>query len=428
MPIQLSCLDTPDLSKEKLSFSICENCNTIQLDKLIKLHILYSISHNTVSFGKVWEGYFQLFCKTIQNMIIDRNILEIGDPSGRIANACSGFSNWYIIEPNKNENIVFKENIHFISDFFDEDFVFDVESIDLIIHSHVFEHIYSPNMFLKKCHEILVDDGEMIFGIPNMEYIALNELAPCLGIFFEHTIFLNKENVSGMLIQNGFKIIEIIHYENHSIIYHVKKIKKIKHDSGLSNNYICITNYRDLFMNTIHKWTSFIEKCPMDTFSNIYLFGASYNTQYLLALGLNHSLEKISGILDNCKEKQGKYLSGFSIKIFSPDILLDLSLTLSMNNNSCILSDPLSASSTLLEHSIHSVTNHEKSSDFIGKTSQCGVFPSKELKPHFLEAVLTHENDTNNVSNCLVIIKNGYYTNEISEQLKNINKNVLIIK
>ena len=155
-----------------------------------------------------------------------------------------------------------------------------------------------------------------------------------------------------MLIENGFKIIEILDYENHSIIYHVQKVKKENIiDSTLSNN-ICITNNSNLFMKTIHKWKGFIEKCSFDESYNIFVFGASYNTQYLLALGLNSI--KLNGILDNCKEKQGKFLSGYSLQIFSPDIIKD-------------------------------------------------------------------------ISNCIVIIKNGYYTNEISEQLKSINKNLLII-
>ena len=154
MPIKLCCVYSPDVTSEQLSFSICQSCNTIQLDKLIPLDVLYSSSHNTVSVGKVWEGYFELFCKTIESHVINKNILEIGDPSGRIANVSDGFSNWYIIEPNKNENIMFKKNIHFISDFFDEDFIINNkthQSIDIIIHSHVFEHMYSPNTFLHLC-------------------------------------------------------------------------------------------------------------------------------------------------------------------------------------------------------------------------------------------------------------------------------------
>jgi hypothetical protein len=217
---------------------------------------LYSSSHNTVSVGKLWERYFELFIKTIEKLVIGKNILEIGDPSGRIANNCHGFSNWYIIEPNKNKNIVFKENIHFISNFFDEKFTID-RKIEIIVHSHLFEHMYSPNSFLKKCNEILTDNGEMIFGIPNMEHICLNELSPGIGIFFEHTIFLNKENVSCMLKKNGFRIIEIIDYENHSIIYRVKKDCFI--DCAISNN-ICINDYSHLFINTIKECIKFAKE------------------------------------------------------------------------------------------------------------------------------------------------------------------------
>jgi len=175
MPIKLCCLNIPELTKENMSFSICELCNTIQLDKLIPLDVLYSSSHNTESVGKVWKEYFQLFYKTIEDLIINKNILEIGYPSGKIANTSNGFSNWYIIEPNKNNNIDFKENIHFINDFFNENFTID-KKIDIIIHSHVFEHRYDLNVFLKKCYEIVDMDGNIIFGIGNMEYIEINNL------------------------------------------------------------------------------------------------------------------------------------------------------------------------------------------------------------------------------------------------------------
>jgi hypothetical protein len=53
---------------------------------------------------------------------------------------------------------------------------------------------------------------------------------------------------------------------------------------------------------------------------DIFLFGASYNTQFLLVLGLNKI--KISGILDNCKEKQGKYFYGYDFVIYDPSIII----------------------------------------------------------------------------------------------------------
>ncbi len=346
MPIKLSCTEKVEINNSDLSFSKCYKCNTIQLDKLIPLNILYSESHNYTSVGKIWKDYFNLFCSSIDNIIINKNILEIGDPSGKIANRLNSYNKWYIIEPNKNTNIIFKENIEFIEGFFDENFNTD-KKIDVIIHSHLFEHIYEPNLFLKKCHNILNNDGEMFFGVPNMEHISKNEIAPFLGIFFEHTIFLNKENISWLLEANGFQIINIIDYLSHSILFHVKKT------NVQINNNLLIHNYNNLFFSTLNNYNNFINNCNeiiCNTELPIYIFGASYNTQLILSLGLN---QKIDGILDNCEEKQNKYLYGYDLQIFNPNII--------------------------------------KNKD------------------------------------CIIILKNGFYCDEIKNQLLNINNNIIIL-
>lgn len=66
----------------------------------------------------------------------------------------------------------------------------------------------------------------MFFGVPNMNYFTESSICPFLGIFFEHTCFLNKENINILLNNNNFEIIECIDYENHSILYYCKKGKK----------------------------------------------------------------------------------------------------------------------------------------------------------------------------------------------------------
>jgi SAM-dependent methyltransferase len=346
MPIKLSCLDKPNNTSGNLSFSQCVTCKTIQLDSLISLNELYSESHNYTSVGKVWDGYFNLFCEKINSIVVDKNILEIGDPSGKIANRINSYNKWYIIEPNKNKTINFKSNIEFIEGFFDEKFSTD-KQIDMIVHSHLFEHIYEPNIFLYKCYDILKENGQMFFGIPNIEYIADKELSPFLGIFFEHTFFLNKSNIKYLLEINGFEIIEIIDYQKHSILYHVKK-------SNIQKQDLVIKDYYHSFFNTLNNYKIFINKCNEAILCSdkpVYLFGASYNTQFLLALGLNRN--RISGIIDNCKEKEYKYLYGFDLQIFSTQI----------------------------------IKNQE----------------------------------------CIIILKNGYYVNEITEQILSINKNTFLL-
>lgn len=348
-PIKLSCTDNPVINYSKLSFSQCVNCKTIQLDKLIELSILYSDSHNYTSIGKIWENYFKLFIDKLKPIIIDKNILEIGCPSGKIAMNLDNYNKWFIVEPNKNNSIIFNKNIHFIESLFDTNFSIDTE-IDIIIHSHLFEHIYLPNEFLEKCYEILKDDGEMIFGIPNMEYFTEAIATPFLGIFFEHTVFLNKQNVSYLLNNNNFEILEIIDYEKHSTIYHCRK----KNKSNIIVN-TKITDYYNNFMYSIDVYNTFVNKCNniiKNTNKDVFIFGASYNTQCLLALGIDNT--KIKGILDNCKEKQNKYLYGYKIIVYGPEVLFDN-------------------------------------------------------------------------TDCIVILKNGYYIDEIKEQLLSINKNMTII-
>ncbi len=323
VPINITCVEKNiNYIYDELSFSQCIKCNTIQLDKLIPLNILYSSNHNNISVGKTWEDYFIFFVKYINNFIENKIILEIGCPSAKIATKCAGFEKWYIVEPNP-VNKKFNENIIFIKSFFNENFYF--KKIDIIIHSHVFEHIYNLNGFLKKCNDLLSDGGEMIFGVPNMEYLSENSLALFVGISFEHTVFLNKENICYILKKNNFKIVNILNYTNHSVIFHVKKEKNTE-----LIDFIEIKNYNTLFFKLLDEYKLFIYKCNLHienkNDNKIYIFGASYITQLLLLLGLK--IDSIDGIIDNAKEKQNKFFYGLNLIIYDLNIL---------NNNDIII-------------------------------------------------------------------------------------------
>jgi hypothetical protein len=251
-------------------------------------------------------------------LVDNKNVLEFGDPSAKLANKLNTYSNWFIVEPNKNNDIVFNKNISFIETFFDESFVID-HRIDLIVHSHFFEHTYEPTLFLKNCFDILNDGGEMIFGIPNMEHIANHNLAPFLGLFFEHTVCMTVENISYMLSINKFEIIDIFYFEHHSIIFHVKKNINHIHASNELTHFI---NFKSLFENTLDQYKTQINMLNeklLQSKKDIYIFGASYNTQFLLSIGLN--INRISGILDNSTEKHFKYLYGFNLLIYNPEII-----------------------------------------------------------------------------------------------------------
>ena len=329
-PTKLLCTTSPVNDFSTLSFSQCIYCNTIQLDELIPLELLYSDSHNNLSYGKLWENYFKTFINKLTPITQDKNILEIGCPSAKIALNVTNYNKWIIVEPNKNKKIDFNKNIVFVEKFFNSDFNLNMDiDIDIIIHSHLLEHIYYPNEFFKKCYDLLKPNGIMMFGVPNMNYFTENNITPFLGIYFEHTIFLNKENIGYLLKRNNFELVEIIDYENHSTIYHCKKIEQVEKIEQIEQ-IIHIKNYYNSFIESVNLYKLYINNCNniiKNTNKNVYIFGASYNTQFLLSLGLNSS--KIKGILDNSYEKQSKFLYGYDIPIYSPEIL--------KNNNKCII-------------------------------------------------------------------------------------------
>ncbi len=70
MPVKLCCSDIPNVHSCPMSFSLCNYCKTIQLDKLIPLDILYSGNHNTSVVGKTWENYFQFICSIISPFLL----------------------------------------------------------------------------------------------------------------------------------------------------------------------------------------------------------------------------------------------------------------------------------------------------------------------------------------------------------------------
>jgi len=335
VPISFTVVDkNTDYIYSNLIYGYCKNCNIIQLNNLIDLNILYSSPHNYQVVGNTWKEYFSNFIEILNPYVIDKNVLEIGCPSGKIASNCNTYKSWNIVDPNvKNFN---NKKMVAIPKFFDYNFSIDI-SIDIIIHSHLFEHIYYPNEFLQNCYKILKNDGVMIFGMPNMEYIMNENLSLYLGVIFEHNIFYTTSNVIKILEENNFKILDVSFYKNHSIFFKVKKkcVNDCKYIVKDNQSSIDNLNLKEKFIENINyynkcidKWSGYIN----NNYNNkeIYLFGASYNNNLLL-----HKIQNkinIIGILDNCFEKQNKYFYGYNLKVLSPDILKNKNVIVLLKN------------------------------------------------------------------------------------------------
>lgn len=131
-------------------------------------------------------------------------ILDIGCKSGRLVYDLMGnkFFNTYGIDIGKriSKQWIADED-HFILEDIQERIPFK-HKWDLIIMSHVLEHLYKPKEVMLKLKERLKYDGEIYIELP------LNEDYPA-----HYTIFTSEFDLIRFLIQCGYKLKYFVSYE-----------------------------------------------------------------------------------------------------------------------------------------------------------------------------------------------------------------------
>lgn len=307
---------------ENLNWWINKNSGNIQIYPKVSLNKLYFKSHGSGTVGKTWNDHHELFYKIVSKFL-KGNICEIGGGQNSVLNRINNFSNiknFYCFDKNfqsKKKN----NKVKIIKKFFDKGYFINKSeiSIDLIIHSHTFEHLYDPNQFLKDVKSILSKNGKHIFTMPNMKPMIKGYYANAMN--FEHPFYYDEKLIDSLLIKNNFKIIKKkLFKKDHSIMY----LTKLDHSLKNINNESTIKHYSEykenlkIFNKMFNFWKRDIVKINKlkKKYQNVFIFGAHIFSQMMLFNGLDKG--NIVGILDNDKLKINKFLYGTKLKIFNP--------------------------------------------------------------------------------------------------------------
>ena len=310
-----------------LNYCKCNKCNNLQIKKLIPLDVLYQDNHNVDVVGKTWEEHNNEFAKFISKHK-PRIVMEIGSPSAKIFKKIQNeewLTKWYSIEPNPNKTTDLNDKFSIVDTFIDDTFKLEKYNIMLpnaVVMSHVFEHFYEPNKILNYLYELLNLGTDIFISIPNMTYIAKNKLMPPCGLHFEHSYYIDLENIKFILHQMGFMIAESYNFKNHSIFIRATKIETrniISVDENLKkNNYKILSQFNETIQNCKE-----IVKTANDKIKGfngeIYLYGSHFPAQLLYLLGLE--INNIIGCLDQSESKIGKTLYGTNLKVYHPKVL-----------------------------------------------------------------------------------------------------------
>ena len=320
-PVFMGCgedFQSEDIVAE-MTWSISRTSGVIQLKKLIPLDILYNQSHHSGSVGGIWAEHHRSFFHFI-NRYKPSSVFEIGGAHGILAKLFQQFSKipWTILEPNPSP--VEGCDARFIKGFFDDKFLYE-EAFDTVVHSHVFEHIYEPDQFMRHLSGFMDEGKRLIFSLPNMKVMLERKYTNCIN--FEHTVLLTEPYVEFLLSKHGFKLLAKEYFlEDHSIFYAVARDSSVtpielpkylyEENKKLYKDYVC---YHKVLIEDMNDKIDSSNKPA-------YLFGAHVFAQYLIAFGLNTS--RVISLLDNDPNKQGKRLYGTNLIVQSPRILKEI--------------------------------------------------------------------------------------------------------
>jgi SAM-dependent methyltransferase len=313
-PVFIGCTDEPpekDLFAD-MSFLICKDSGIIQLGKLVPLNVLYSKYHSE-ALGSVWLAHHKEFVNFLTEFS-PKAVLEIGGSNCFVAEEYlrkRRNARWTNVEPNP----VYPKNsqIRVIPKFFNAAFKW-AGKVDAVIHSHVLEHAYNPDEFLRNVRRFL-DEGKLqIFSVPNLEKWLELGYTNCLN--FEHSVFLTEYFVDYFLARNGFEVLKKHYFGNHSIFYATMKTKE-KFSAQFTSKY---SEYKKRFLAYTKKNQAIVAAINSKILKSkgpIYLFGAHIFSQSMINLGLR--VDKIKSILDNSKIKHGKRLYGTNLLVQPPE-------------------------------------------------------------------------------------------------------------
>lgn len=130
--------------------------------------------------GALWEKHHQAFAHFLAKTA-PSSVLEIGGAHGILAKEFKKIQKipWTILEPNPSP--VDGGEARFIKGFFDEKFVYK-EVFDTVVHSHVFEHIYEPDNFMRYLAGFMDEGKHLVFSLPNMQIMLERKYTNCITL------------------------------------------------------------------------------------------------------------------------------------------------------------------------------------------------------------------------------------------------------
>lgn len=252
-----------------------------------------------------------------------KKLLDIGGGTNPFLSYVKGAKRW-VADFKINKNLK-KHKISFIEgDFLNNNIS---ENFDYIFLFHTLEHLEKTNLYLKKIHKILNNNGKLIIEVPNAEFDLKKN--PYYIFFHMHITVYYEKTLVNLLKMNGFK---------KDIIFNKKDVLFFSFKKEYSSYFSFQNKYFLQSKKIIKRYSDNMQKINnffvLKGIKIIGIFGAGGSTN-LLVSNSDYLKKHIKYILDNDNKKENLYLFNNKVGISKPsnDILLKIDTIIILDEN-----------------------------------------------------------------------------------------------
>ena len=320
--VQNLCL--PGLAAHDIGFSICPECGlvlespTVSFSDMQKYYSTTAVYINPGTKGRPSASKQQHIARHlqyIQSIVgeIPSSVFQVGCSDGYTLSALQNAGASFVtgIDPSIASNKLAAElyDIETLVGVF-EDFVPD-RQYELIVLTHILEHLYNPLEALAKCGTMQEKDDWIFVEVPLLERI--DKLPP--GYFaFEHLNYFSEITLLNTLSRIGYSpysITKLYYATNYPIISIVAK------KGDLNNNHLFHSDYtrahslmKKYWQLEQERWKQIEKNLRFKVKENasVYIWGAGIHTSQLFAFTNLRSHLPITGLLDSSSTKWGKQI------------------------------------------------------------------------------------------------------------------------
>jgi len=321
-----------DLRQEEyvhaVTLNVCTNCGLIQLSDPVPAEMLYT-EYVCLSSWK-HQPHVQRMVSLINELADiteESRIVEVGSNDGSFLRALrdEGYRNLFGIEPALDAQQAARENgFETLGAYFSPAVAQELAATrgqcDLLLARQVLEHILDLGPFQEAIQALLRPGGHVLIEVPNFDFNL--DVPDYSGIWEEHVNYFTLETMTRYLADAGIRVVhsETALFSGETLIvlgeYTAKPIATSKQKAEESK--LRAIEFRDRWPAFRRELSRFLQNLR-DEQKRIAVYGAGCRACSLINFAEIGAL--IEYVVDDQREKQGKYLPGSRLPIVPSEIL-----------------------------------------------------------------------------------------------------------